>query len=339
MTDTGAIVGRTAQTTPVAGTYTVCFQGLSPSADAAARSMLRLLLPMLGNRWQIAQSGNSDVVILEPEALVALSGSGSARPQSLYIVFADDGSPPAGAFATLQRPLSSVRLVEVLHMAQDELEKRLNGPATAAGPADDGHEFRDERRIRTTMRVALSWVLQAKSRAVTVRDLERVAIVSVLPPTGFTTRLRSNQLADLIRTNAPVDLVDLNEHETALLRKKCPLFPLVKLEWIYWLAGSNGKIRPGLSVSHPYQLRKYPDFAVLPHYGGDVRMASLLMAEPMTVGDLAQRAGVRLETACNFVNACWALGCLGDPAARNTSTRAAAVSIAPRPRSEGTVAA
>ncbi len=135
----------------------------------------------------------------------------------------------------------------------------------------------------------------------------------MLPGKGFTTRLRSSDLADLIRANAQVDLVELNDTERVALDDGRPFEPMKKLQWIYWLTGSNGEIRPELKVSHPYQLRKYPDFAVLPHHRSDVLMASLLKSEPLTVGELAKRANVRLETACNFVNACWALGYLGDP--------------------------
>ncbi len=324
--DTGAVLGRAANLTSVADTLTVSFHGLANGADAAARSMLRLLLPMLGNRWHIAQSSQSDVVILEAEALAALRRTGLARDETLYVVFSRDDMPPPGAFATIRRPMNSARLVEVLHVAQDELEKRLIGPNSTTISALFGDEARadlDQRSMRTTIRAAVSSILQDKPRAVILRDLKRATILSVLPALGFTSRLRSNNLADLIRTNAPVDLIELNDNETSSLRDREKFFPLLKLEWIYWLAGSDGRIRPGLTVSYRYQLRKYPDFAVLPHYEGDVRMATLLKAEPLTVGDLAQRASVRLETACHFVNACWSLGYLGDPAAVLPSTRTA----------------
>lgn len=64
---------------------------------------------------------------------------------------------------------------------------------------------------------------------------------------------------------------------------------------------------------------------MLPHHRSDVLMASLLKSEPLTVGELAKRANVRLETACNFVNACWALGYLGDP---KKGTRSAGGAVA-----------
>ena len=295
--------------------------------------MLRLLLPMLGGHWQSSESSTSDVVILEAETLAELRGAGAAKMETLYVAFGDDGPAPEGAFATIQRPLNSARLVELLHMAQAELEKRsgLHGNTTinpTAGNSADAQTL--ERSIRTSMRTAVRWTLQDKKRAVTVQDLKQVKLFSVLPAMGFTTRLLWNDLADLIRANKPVDLVELNQKEQLALLEKRNFDPLTKLEWTYWLTGSNGEIRPELKVSRRYQLRKYPDFAGLPHYRADVRMASLLKAEPLTVGDLAHRADVRLETACNFVNACWALGYLGDPGARSASAKKAATKAAPR---------
>lgn len=319
--------GSAGHPTRIVDAFTVAFYGLPKNADAAARSMLRLLLPLLGDRWRLGESDFSDVLFLEPDALAELHGAGSAKGGTLYIVFADDRLPPPGAFATVQRPLNSAQLVELLHMAQAELEKRggqLDNTTVALTIGASADKPDGERRIRTSMRIAARWALQDKSRAITVQDLKQTKIFSMLPGMGFTTRLRSTELADLIRANQPVDVIDLNEKEKRILRDGHKFASPKKLEWIYWLTGSNGEIRPELKVSRHYQLRKYPDFAKLPHFRADVRMASLLKAEPMTVGDLAQRANARLETACNFVNACWALGYLGDPLPGSSSAASSA---------------
>lgn len=307
-------------------TFSVAFYGLPRNADAAARSMLRLLLPMLGNRWRSEESSRSDVVILEPETLAEMKQTGALRRETLYIVLANDDAPQPDAFATIQRPLNSGRLIELLHTAQAELDKRSSplGNTTIApssGGSSTSAAHGAERGMRTSIRLAIRVALQTKSRSVTIQDLKQNKILSVVPGAGFANRLRSSELADLIRGNAQVSVIELGEKEVALLRLRRNFEPLGKLEWIYWLTGSNGEIRPELKLSRAYQLRKYPDFAVLPHHRSDVRMASLLKAEPLTVGDLAHRADVRLETACNFVNACWALGYLGDPKGRSRSAR------------------
>ncbi|MGE5338399.1 MAG: hypothetical protein ACM3PU_11250 [Gemmatimonadota bacterium] len=294
--------------------FTVAFHGVTASSEAAARSMLRLLLPMLGNRWAIGDARTSDVVILEAGALGELNRTGASRNSALYIVFDDSGDPPPNAFCVIHRPLNSARTIEVLHKAQAELERRRSGmSATTMLPAGLGSDASEtDSGIHTSMRTAVRWVLQDELNAVTVLSVRDIKIFSVLPQRGFTSRLTLTELADLMRRNEPVKLVNLRDQEReALASRKRNFEPLLKLDWIFWLTGTNGDLRPELHVSKPYRLRKFPDFSRLPHYRSDVRMASLLKAEPLTVGQLAERAGVRLETACNFVNACAALGLVG----------------------------
>jgi hypothetical protein len=293
--------------------FTVAFHGVTKSSEAAARSMLRLLLPMLGNRWRIGEATTSDVVILDAGSLEELNRTEAAREAALYIVFDDSGTPPANAFCVIHRPLNSARTIEVLHKAQAELERRRDGTsATTTLPLGLGAEATGgERGIHTSIRTAVRWVLQDALSAVTVMSQRDSKIFSALPNRGFTSRLTLTELADLMRKNEPVKLLNLTEDEQkALLERKRHFEPVLKLDWIYWLTGTNGELRPELNVSKPYRLRQWPDFSRLPHYRSDVRMASLLKAEALTVGQLAERAGVRLETACNFVNGCAALGLL-----------------------------
>ncbi|GEM_PF-2528508 len=314
--------------------FTVAFHGITKNSEAAARSMLRLLLPMLGNHWRVTDPATSDVVLLDADSLEQLNSAGTARESALYIVFDGSGPPPPNTFCVIHRPLNSARTIEVLHKAQAELERRRGGMgATTTLPPQGTDVAESERGIRTSMRTATRWVLQDPARAVTVLTPTESKIFSALPGRGITTRLRATDLADLIRANVPVILLNLTDDEQAALVKRGRAFePPAKLEWIYWVAGSNGELRPELNVSKPYRLRKWPDFSRLPHYRSDVRMASLLKAEALTVGELATRADVRLETACNFVNACSALGLLGSARARTAiagSDAAKAVSAPP----------
>ncbi len=315
--------------------FSVAFHGVTKSSETAARSMLRLLLPMLGNRWRIGEADGADVIILESGALEELNRAGTARGDALYIVFDDSGPPPANAFCVIHRPLTSARMIEVLHKAQAELEQRRGGmsPTTTlpAGLGDDAGA--NERGIRTSIRTAVRWVLQDAMSAVTVLNVRETKIFSALPKRGFTSRLTLTEIAELMRRNEPVRLLNLTEEEQqALADRKRNFEPLLKLEWIYWITGTGGELRPELHVSKPYRLRQWPDFSRLPHYRADVRMASLLKAEALTVGQIAERAGVRLETACNFVNGCAALGLLGSARPRSEPAESShAAAPAPQP--------
>jgi hypothetical protein len=275
--------------------------------------MLRLLMPMLGNRWQIGEPNSSDVVILEGSTLRALRDSAAVRAGTLYVTFEDSAGVPREAFCSVQRPINSARLIEVLHKARAELERRHgNLAATTILPARLRAELSAaERSIEISMRAAVRWLLQNPNEAATVFSNREAKILSSLPGRGYTSRLSSVELADLLRGNPPVRLLSLTAQEADdLLARKLVFGSPGRLEWIYWIAGSNGELRPELFVSKPYRLTTWPDFGRLPHYRSDVRMASLLKSDAMTVAELAERADVRLETACNFVNACCALGYL-----------------------------
>lgn len=298
--------------------YSLAVHGQPGNVRAAAESMLRLLRPMLGNRWRTEDATASDVVILDAASLDELNRAGAARADALYVVLEGAGVPPSNAFGTIRRPLNSSGLIEVLHMAQAELERRQGGrvemPAVARGP---GREAADRRGTDASMRAAVRALLQDRSAAVSVLTAAQAHVLSVLPDVGFATRLDASEIAALVRSDAPVTVLTLSEvQRTLLLRKQRKYYPLKKLEWIYWLAGSDGELRPELDAATPYRLSRWPDFSRLPHYRADVRLASLLKADALAVSELAERAGVRVETAINFVNACWSLGLLAPTQAR-----------------------
>lgn len=313
--------------------FSFAVQGQSKNATVAVESMLGLLLPMLGNHWRIGEAAESDVIMLDASTLDELNQAGLARPGALYVVFEESTPPPANAFCTVRRPLNSSILVEVLHKAQAELGRRRSGNAETTVVA---HGFEKnstaDRAIQTSMRAAVRWVLQGRSSAASVISLKQSRIFSVLPDLGFTTRLDSSEIAGLIRANAQVMVLTLDDAEKSeLLFRQRKFYPLTKLEWIYWLAGSNGELRAELNAATPYRLSRWPDFSRLPHYRADVRLASLLKADALAVAELAERAGVRVETAVNFVNACWSLGLLApSPAGEPTNSVADAGSRAPR---------
>jgi hypothetical protein len=309
--------------------YSLSVHAQHGNVRAAAESMLRLLQPMLGDRWRTDDASASDVVILDAAALEELNRAGAARASALYVVFEGAGPPPSNAFATIRRPLSSSGLIEVLHIAQADLERRRGGPvempAVARAP---GNEAADRRGKDASMRAAVRAVLQDRSAAVSVATAAQMHVLSVLPEVGFATRLDASEIAALVRSDAPVTVLTLSEvQRTLLLRRQRKYYPLKKLEWIYWLAGSDGELRPELDAATPYRLSRWPDFSRLPHFRADVRMASLLKAEALAVRALSERAGVRLETAVNFVNACWSLGLL----ARSSPTEPARASMSDAP--------
>ncbi len=314
--------------------FSVAFHAVGKSSETAARSMLRLLLPMLGNRWRMGEAATADLVILDPAALEQLNLAGRTRADALYSVFANAAEPPANAFCVLHKPLTSARLIEALNQAQAELERRRSAVSpTTALPSDFGAESgASGRAIQTSIRAAVAQVLQDDKSAITVLSAGDTKILSALPGRGFTTRLTGTEIAVLMRRNEPAQVVILTEDEQqALAERKRDFEPLAKLDWIYWITGKGGELRPELHVSKLFRLKQWPDFGRLPHYRADVRLATMLKAGALTVGQLAERAGVRMETAVNFINGCAALGVLAGAEPRGEAGKDKSADSSDRP--------
>jgi hypothetical protein len=154
--------------------------------------------------------------------------------------------------------------------------------------------------------------------AATVLDDRRQSIFTFIPGVGYATRLTTHELAEEFRLNQPAVLVELSEAEAAALRDARDFWPTRELEWAFWITNRSPWLRPELLPVKHYCLRRWPDFGRLPHYHSDVRMASFLMSQALTLNQLRERAGVKPETAMNFLNAAYTLGILVESAAPGT---------------------
>jgi len=83
-----------------------------------------------------------------------------------------------------------------------------------------------------------------------------------------------------------------------------------ELEWTYWISNGAPRLRPELDLVRRWKLKRWPDFGRLPHYHADVRMASALMAQALTLHELCDVAKANDDTAINFLNATFTLGAL-----------------------------
>lgn len=319
--------------------FTITISAMPAHTTAALRSMLLLLEPALGARWQVVDKPPADVVLLPAETLARLKGvAGGPDELPLYLALGNDGERPSNAYAMLKRPITPPRLVEVLHLAEGLIEK-LRAPhddlltvpliesLEAEGKAQLAPATFDS-RVRTTLRAA-TWRLLQDPIAATLIDNERRSIFSHLPGAGYHTRLTLAEFANVFRDNPPAVLVELSGPERDTLRQARDFKPLRELEWTFWICSRSPWLRPELSPDKRYRLRRWPDFGRLPHYQADIRMASALMAQAMTLQQLRSRAGVPPETVMNFLNATYAVGALVEVDAAAVAARSAPRAAAP----------
>jgi hypothetical protein len=325
---------------------TLTLRGLPTHTAAALRSMLVLLDSALGARWRLMDAPIADVILVPGERMAEIRKAGSEEEVPLLLALTNDNVCPPGAFAVLKRPVTPAHLVEVLQLAENLVERaRASDEGMLTVPLimslDPGGKLAPQSfdsRLRTTLRAA-TWRLFQSPVAVTVLDDRRDSIYSFVPARGFTTRLTSAELAAAFRANPPAVFVELSSAEQTAMAKAREFRSPKELEWTFWISNGAPRLRPELDLVHRWKLKRWPDFGRLPHYHADVRMASALMAQALTLQELCEVAKARNETAINFLNATFTLGALTEDRADDKDSDGApeelAISTKPKAKSSG----
>jgi hypothetical protein len=301
---------------------TLTLRGLPTHTAAALRSMLALLDSALGARWRLMDAPIADVILVPGERMSEIRKSGPEEELPLLLALTSDNVCPPGAFAVLKRPVTPAHLVEVLQLAETLVERaRASDEGMLTVPLieslDPGGRLAPEsfdHRLRTTLRAA-TWRLFQSPVAVTVLDDRRDSIYSFLPSRGFTTRLTSAELAAAFRSNLPAVFVELSSAEQTAMARAREFRNPKELEWTFWISNGAPRLRPELDLVRRWKLKRWPDFGRLPHYHADVRMASALMAQALTLHELCDVAKATDDTAINFLNATYTLGALAEEGA------------------------
>jgi len=166
-------------------------------------------------------------------------------------------------------------------------------------------------RVRTTLRAA-TWRLFQAPVGVTILDDRRDSIYSFVPSHGVTTRLSAQELAAAFRANPPAVFIELSAAEQQAMARAREFRNPRELEWTFWISNGAPRLRPELDPLKRWKLKRWPDFGRLPHYHADVRMASALMAQALTLHELCDVAKCTDVTAINFLNATFTLGALAE---------------------------
>jgi hypothetical protein len=311
---------------------TLTLRGLPPHTAAALRSMLGLLDSALGARWRLLDAPMADVILVPGERMGEIRKSGSEVEVPLLLALTSDNVCPPGAYATLKRPVTPAQMVEVLQLAEQLVElARANDEGVLTVPLieslDPGGRLAPQTfdtRLRTTLRAA-TWRLFQAPVAVTVLDDRRDSIYSFLPAHGVTTRMSAQELAAAFRANPPAVFIELSGTEQTAMARAREFRNPKELEWTFWISNGAPRLRPELDPMKRWKLKRWPDFGRLPHYHADVRMASALMAQALTLHELSEVAKTRDDTAINFLNATYTLGALAEESGAMPANGAALV--------------
>ncbi|HEU0201198.1 MAG TPA: hypothetical protein VFR86_12275 [Burkholderiaceae bacterium] len=300
---------------------TISVYALPPHTAAALRSTLSLLDTVLGKRWRVLDAPMADVIAVASERIATIGKTAGEEDLPLLLALGNDDACPPGAFALVRLPATPARLIEALQLAEGLVERaRAGDEGVLTVPLLESLDVEGriapasfDTRVRTSLRAA-TWRLLQQPVAVTILDDRRESVYSFLPARGYTTRLTIAELANRFRANSPAVFVELSKPETVALSKAREFRSRKELEWVFWISNGAPRLRPDLDPERRWRLDRWPDFGHLPHYQADVRMATALKAQALTLGRLCEAANVRMETAINFLNATFTFGILAaDP--------------------------
>ena len=139
----------------------------------------------------------------------------------------------------------------------------------------------------------------------------------VVDPKGqvFYSSRTTDELTALLRNRRRidgkvVDVPDTRKLAARLARWGIRPRPLEELLWLTGLVSGAGESLGTWDPREPVRLKRWPDFASLPHRQVHLKMAAILSDHGSLAGELAVACGVATGDAADFLNACAEIGIL-----------------------------
>ena len=139
----------------------------------------------------------------------------------------------------------------------------------------------------------------------------------VVDPKGqmFYSSRTTDELTALLRNRRRidgkvVDVPDTRKLAARLARWGIRPRPLEELLWLTGLVTGAGESLCTWDLREPVRLKRWPDFASLPHRQVHLKMAAILSDHGSLAGELAVACGVATGDAADFLNACAEIGIL-----------------------------
>jgi hypothetical protein len=148
----------------------------------------------------------------------------------------------------------------------------------------------------------------------------------VVDPQGqvFYSSRTTDELAALLRNRRRidgkvVDVPDARKLAPRLARWGIRPRPLEELLWLTGLVTGAGGSLGTWDPREPVRLKRWPNFASLPHRQVHLKMAAILTADAALAAALAEACEVAVGDAADFLNACAEIGILETGAAEGAA--------------------
>jgi hypothetical protein len=308
-------------------------QGVDEQDVALLRDLLDQAAPALSSPWRLSSGDDAELLVIDVDSVYGhmdwLRAAGLGR---LVAVLTEH--PPSSEYdLVLQKPLSVVKLVEILDRAAAQTP---DGPARAPAPEPAS---RPAPTPTPTPKAAAKPTSVAQPAAAPVAPPEpppppppprerRLADWLADGAMLAAVRLHSEGAADLVldphnkmyyadgalRALAPhcgrvltrEDWHEVDQAQLASLQAGGKGQPYARLLWLAHALGSQGHLAAGLPGNGRYKLSRWPQ--IEREFPKHFRIATVMMKQPATLGEVAEQSGASLADVIDFTNAYHAVG-------------------------------
>ena len=323
-------------------------QGASDEDVARVRDLLNQAASKLSSPWHLHAGDDAELLLIDVDTVYGHMDWLRAHNSRLVAVLTGHAQGDEYELV-LHKPLTVDNLVQVLDRAAALTEDGPEAaPAVASAPAPapkkapakpapaapgpvaapeptPAPEPPKERRLH-------HW-LADHALAAAVRIHSKDAPDLVLDP-GNKTYYAEGNLRTLAahcgRTIAHEELHEVGPIELARLQASGKGQPYARLSWLSHVLGSGGHPAPGLDVNAKYKMSRWPQ--IEREFPKHFRIATVMMKQPATLGEIAEQSGATLGDVVDFTNAYQAIGYI-----ESESTAAAAEPAAPRDTGRGAI--
>ena len=310
-------------------TRRVAPQGIEEQDLALLRDLLDQAAPALKSPWRLHKGDDAELIIIDVDSVYGHMDWLRAHGLGRLVAVLTEHPPSPEYELVLQKPLSVVKLVEVLDRAA---EQTPDGPAAAPEPPPAPRPIPRAAAPAPAPEPPAPPPPPPPPRERRLADwLADGAMVAAV-------RLKTAGAPDLIldphnkmyyadgsvralaahcgRVLAREDWHEVDPAEMAQLQASGKGQPYARLLWLAHALGSNGQLAPGLPGNGRYKLSRWPQ--IEREFPKHFRIATVMMKQAATLGEVAEQSGASLTDVIDFTNAYYATGYIeieGMPAA------------------------
>jgi hypothetical protein len=303
-------------------------QGVDEQDIALLRDLLDQAAPALKSAWRMHKGDDAELLVIDVDSVYGHMDWLRAHGIGRLVAVLTEHPPSPEYDLVLHKPLSVVKLVEVLDRAA---EQSADGPAAVPTPPPAPAPAPAPRTVAKPVapsppppaaaepppppappppreRRLADWLADGAMLAA-VRLQTAGAPDLVLDPHNKTYYADGSVRAlapHCARVLAREDWHEVDQAQLASLHAGGKGQPYARLLWLAHALGSNGQLAAGLPGSGRYKLSRWPQ--IEREFPKHFRIATVMMKQPATLGEVAEQSGATLADVIDFTNAYHAAG-------------------------------